>query len=200
MTAAAGTVGLRERKKARTRAAIQEHALRLFSEQGYHETTTEQIAASAEISVSTLFRYFATKEDLVLYDALDPAMAAALEAQPPELSPVQAVRVALSEVLTALNGPDGDREAVRQRLVYGVPELRARLYEQYVSTMRVLAEAMAVRLGRPADDEAVRLWSGAVVGVLIAAFERDDQATIARADFAERVDRAMTFLEGGLAL
>src|SRR5580704_2257713 len=62
--------GLRERKKARTRASIREHALRLFREQGYHATTVEKIAEAAEISPSTFFRYFPTKEDLVLQDEI----------------------------------------------------------------------------------------------------------------------------------
>ncbi|ABW13376.1 regulatory protein TetR [Parafrankia sp. EAN1pec] len=48
--------GLRERKKARTRAAIQTHALRLFREQGYNATTVEQIIDAAEVSETTFFR------------------------------------------------------------------------------------------------------------------------------------------------
>jgi AcrR family transcriptional regulator len=64
--------GLRERKKAKTRAAIQAHALRLFAKQGYDETTIDQIADAAEVSQSTFFGYFPTKEDVVLHDRFDP--------------------------------------------------------------------------------------------------------------------------------
>src|SRR5512138_2327695 len=94
--------GLRERKKAKTRAAIQEHALRLFQEQGYAATTVEQIAEAAEVSPSTFFRYFPTKEDVVLYDDLDPLFIAAFEAQPPELTTIQALRKAMRAVFTSI--------------------------------------------------------------------------------------------------
>ena len=63
--------GLWERKKARTRAAIREHAFRLFREQGYDATTVDQIAEAAEVSPSTFFRYFPTKEDVVLQDDME---------------------------------------------------------------------------------------------------------------------------------
>ena len=75
--------GLRERKKARTRFAIQQEALRLFREQGYGATTVEQIAEAAEVSPSTFFRYFQTKDALVLTDDYDPIMVERFRAQPP---------------------------------------------------------------------------------------------------------------------
>src|SRR5512135_2529883 len=87
--------GLRERKKAKTRALIQQEALRLFREQGYSETTVEEIAAAAEVSPSTFFRYFLTKEDVVLYDVLDPILIKAFRAQPAGLSPIRALAAAL---------------------------------------------------------------------------------------------------------
>ena len=89
-------LGLRERKKAKTRALIQEHALRLFREQGYDATSVEQIAEAAEVSPSTVFRYFPTKPDLVIYDDLDERMIEAFRAQPPELNALQALRAFVS--------------------------------------------------------------------------------------------------------
>src|ERR1700748_3060170 len=93
--------GLRERKKAKTRAAIRDHALRLFRENGYQRTTVEQIAAAAEVSPSTFFRYFPTKEDVVLQDDMDTRMVEALERQPASLSPLSAVRAAARDALAS---------------------------------------------------------------------------------------------------
>ncbi len=101
--------GLRERKKARTRAAIREHALRLFREQGYSGTTVEQIADAAEVSPATFFRYFPTKEDVVLQDDFDIITLAALAAQPAELSPVAAFRAAAAAAWRQLSPEDASR-------------------------------------------------------------------------------------------
>src|SRR3954454_2644348 len=98
--------GLRERKKAKPRAAIREHALRLFREQGYQRTTVEQIAAAAEVSPSTFFRYFPTKEDLVLQDDMDTRLVEAFERQPSGLSPIAALRGAIREGLESYNQVD----------------------------------------------------------------------------------------------
>ena len=141
--------GLRERKKARTRAAIREHALRLFREQGYQRTTVEQIAAAAEVSPSTFFRYFPTKEDLVLQDDMDTRMVEAFERQPPGLGPVAAVRGAIREALESYN--DADLDVIRQTtaLTMTVPEVRARAMDEFGRTIAVISEALAKRAGRP---------------------------------------------------
>src|SRR6266508_3120114 len=87
-------VSLRERKKARTRAAIREHAMRLFREQGFAETTVDQVAEAADVSPSTFFRYFPNKEAVMLQDDYDPRMIADLVAERTGRSPDdQAVRV-----------------------------------------------------------------------------------------------------------
>src|SRR5215470_412440 len=72
----------RERKRTRTRLMIQAEAFRLFAERGYTETTVEQVADAAAISPRTFFRYFPTKEDVVLWDEWDPLVADLLDARP----------------------------------------------------------------------------------------------------------------------
>ena len=195
--------GLRERKKARTRAAIREHALRLFHEQGYQRTTVEQIAAAAEVSPSTFFRYFPTKEDLVLQDDLDTRMLEAFERQPTGLSPVAAIRGAIREVLESYS--EADLDVIRQTttLAMTVPEVRARAMDEFGRTIAVVSEALAKRAGRPADDLAVRTIAGAIIGVIMsitmpwAGWSSDRQIIM---DMFERIDQALALLEAGLPL
>jgi AcrR family transcriptional regulator len=195
--------GLRERKKARTRAAIREHALRLFREQGYQRTTVEQIAAAAEVSPSTFFRYFPTKEDLVLQDDMDTRMVEAFERQPPGLGPIAAIRAAIQEVMASYN--EADLEVIRETmtLTMTVPEVRARAMDEFGRTISVISEALAKRAGRPADDLAVRTAAGAIIGVMMSitmpweGWSSDRQAIV---DMFERIDQALGLLEDGLPL
>ena len=191
-------MGLRERKKARTRAAIQEHALRLFAQQGYQQTTVDQIAEAAEVSPSTFFRYFGSKEETVTFDRVDPHLLAALERQPADLGLLAALRGAAREVYGQLGHAANDQERQRMRLFVTEPDLRPRLAESLTAGIDILAGAIARRSGRAADDLAVRAAAGAISGVMYALFDRlitDDSA-----DWADTVDRALGELESGLAL
>ncbi|MEV6896254.1 TetR family transcriptional regulator [Amycolatopsis sp. NPDC051372] len=190
--------GLRERKKARTREAIQRHALRLFQEQGYATTTVEQIAAAADISPSTFFRYFPTKEATVLYDRIDPLLVEAARRQPEDLTLLGVVRATLREVYDSLPPEVWAEERRRQLIVFSVPELRAKVMDNYVSGITMLVELAAERTGRARGDFEVRNWAGAVVGVILstALAAAADQSV----DFVALLERAFTHLEEGLPL
>jgi AcrR family transcriptional regulator len=186
--------GLRERKKARTRAAIRQHALRLFREQGYPETTVEQIAAAAEVSPSTFFRYFPSKEDVVLQDDFDPIAIAKFEAQPAEMHPVAALRAAMREAFADASEDQVEQWRELTKLTMAVPELRARSMDEYMRSGGLTAELMAKRLGRAPDDFAVRILAGAVVGVglsVMAIWLKDPSA-----DIIELMDAGLARLEG----
>jgi AcrR family transcriptional regulator len=191
-------LGLRERKKARTRAEIQAHALRLVREQGYDATTVQQIIEAAEVSESTFFRYFPTKGDVVLLDEFDPLIVDAFLRQPSELSPLEALRRAFRTVFERLSTQEAAEQRDRMRLVLSVTELRGAMLDQFASAMNLLAVVLAERSGRRADDVAVRTVAGAVVGatvsVMFAALDDPD------ADVAALLDEAMAHLEAGLQL
>jgi len=200
-TSIAQRPGLRERKKARTRAAIREHALRLFREQGYDATTVDQIAEAADVSPSTFFRYFPTKEDVVLQDDLDLLAIGAFEAQPADLSPIAAFRAAAKDAFGAL----GEEELARLRetteLSLTIPEVRAAAMDELTRTIGLIAGALARRVGRDPGDFAVRNFAGAVVGVIMAAnMPWEELAKEGGADMFERIDAALAHLEAGLPL
>ena len=190
--------GLRERKKARTRAAIQSHALRLFREQGYDATTVQQIIEEVEVSASTFFRYFPTKADVVLSDEFDPVIVAAFREQPRELSVIQALRAAFARAFAQISDDDRAVQEDRMLLVLSVPELRAAMLDQFASAMGLLAEIIAERTGRSPTDVSVRTFAGAVVGAAMAAMFAiaDDPSS----DVAETIDQSMACLEDGLRL
>ncbi len=199
--------GLRERKKARTRAAIREHAFRLFREQGYDATTVEQIAEAAEVSPSTFFRYFPTKEDVVLQDDMDLLWLEAIQEQPPEMSPIAAMRAGVHAAFARMGKAEWAQMHEMTELAMTVPAVRARMLAELARTTQVLAEAVAERTGRDPGDFAVRTLAGAVVGVAMAAYfdeagggliSFDDQSNLAT--FADKFERGLALLEAGLPL
>jgi AcrR family transcriptional regulator len=189
--------GLRERKKARTRAAIREHALRLFREQGYDNTTVEQIAEAAEVSPSTFFRYFPTKEDVVLQDDMELLWIDALRAQPPGLSTLAAIRAALRDAFAGMSADDMAQLRETTALSLSVPAVRARMLNEFARTTQILAAAVAERSGRVTDDDEVVTLTGAILGVAMAAWFAGPGDL---ASFAERYERGLALLESGFSL
>jgi AcrR family transcriptional regulator len=187
--------GLRERKKAKTRAAIRDHAIRLFEEQGYAATTVDQIAEAAEVSQSTFFRYFPTKDDVILTDDYDPLIVEAIKAQPPECTPVRALLEGMRSVFLNLTPEEWETDRRRQRIYQTAPELRARAMNQTVSAVDMLAAALADRDGEPADGLLYRVIAGAMVGVVLAvAPPGGTNGGFGPAEFA-RVEDALRLLE-----
>src|SRR5918994_149802 len=190
--------GLRERKKARTRAEIQRQALRLFREQGYEATTVARIAEGSEVSESTFFRYFPTKEEVVLWDDLDPLIFEAFKARPPELGAIRVIRESIREVLARTTADEQAQLRERLELLLSVPPLRATLVDRIRGPMRLLTEAIAARAGKRPEDPAVRAGAGAVLGVglsamFVAAGDPD-------ADVLSLLDEGLAQLEDGLPL
>lgn len=196
--------GLRERKKARTRDAIQREALRLFAANGYAETTVEEIAEAAEVSPSTFFRYFPTKEDTVLYDRLDPVLITLFLNQPTELSPLQAFRLAIRETFGQMSAEESELETLRHRIFYRVPGLRSRVTERLVDTMWLMSDAVAERVGADRDDPRVRVFTGAVFGAMLATVynareaSEDEPPKVMTEDMMTELDTAFQLLGGGL--
>ncbi|MDF9815312.1 AcrR family transcriptional regulator [Streptomyces sp. SPB162] len=194
-------IGLRERKKIQTRQAIRRAAYRLFEEQGYDATPVDRIAEVAEVSPSTVFRYFPTKEDIVLTDEYDPLIEASIRTRPADESPIQAIKYAVVEALRAVYQDPQERAdlSARTRLLRDVPAVRARSMESMSMTGRMLARVIAERTGRPADDLELRIFTGAVLGAFQEATmhwaEHEQQG-----DLLDVVERTLDVLERGLTL
>ncbi|HET7338409.1 MAG TPA: TetR family transcriptional regulator [Candidatus Dormibacteraeota bacterium] len=190
--------GLRERKKLRTRAAIQKEAMRLFLEKGFDETTIEDIAEAVEISPSTFFNYFPSKEAVVFQDDLDPLIIKAFEAQPHDVNPIRRLRVAMRTVFSNLTPEQESLIRRRTQLFMSTPELRGAMLSQFADLVDQVAELLAERVGKSKSDFAVRNMAGAVLGVLLASMlvlMRDPKA-----DMIKAADSALEHLEAGLPL
>lgn len=185
--------GLRERKRTKTRSAIRREAFRLIEEQGYANTTVEQIADAADVSSSTFFRYFPAKETVLLSDDMTQPVIDAFIAAPQELSPVAAYQHAVAAAFSSLTDAEREDAAAGQRLLYSVPEARGVIYSEYVRLIGLIADALEVRLDEPVDEFERRMMAGAIVGVLIASSDGTPVPENA-------IARGLAFLDAGLPL
>lgn len=144
-------------KAQRTREQIIDVALDLFIEQGYDETTMEQIAERAEVGSSTLYRYFPSK-DLLILDRLVHGidLGTRLRTRPAEEPLDLALGAVVLEALSEMDDGDG-RFAALRRIIDRSPVPRARLWD-FVAQLRTgFEEAIAERMGRAPDDVSVML-------------------------------------------
>ncbi|GAA4787194.1 TetR/AcrR family transcriptional regulator [Streptomyces ziwulingensis] len=193
--------GLRERKKQRTYRLLSETAVRLFLERGFDAVSVAEVAAAAEVSKPTLFRYFPAKEDLVLYRIADHEdEAARVVAGGP--SPVEALRrhflagLDREDPVTGLN--DHPQVLAFHTLLYGTPALAARVYAYQERSEAALAEALG-------GDLDARLAAGQIIAVQrILALENwrriaaGEQAADVRRDAVAGAERAYRRLAAGL--
>ncbi len=163
-------LGLRERKKLRTRASLVQAAVDLCVRQGYERTTVEQIAAAAEVSTRTFSRYFATKDAVVLafVDDVVDSIAAELRRQPEDLSHLEAIYRAHLDMYhrteRALPGDlTSERLLTMVRIIMTSPHLRQTVTEYEAEASDA---ALADRMGLDVDDRRVRLV-GATWGSII---------------------------------
>jgi AcrR family transcriptional regulator len=192
MGAGEQTLGLRDRKKIRTRDTIRREALRLIKENGYANTTIEQIALAAEIAPSTFFRYFPSKESALIANDLDKVTIQALAAQPADMAPLRAFRRSLEITLATVSAAEWHFERARLRLVLSVPELKTAQLDEYHRTADRLAEAEARRSGRNAGDLEVRVFVGALAGGMMTALDGNPS------ELADRLYQTLEFMEAGM--
>ncbi|MBB6553726.1 TetR/AcrR family transcriptional regulator [Nonomuraea rubra] len=150
------TAGLRERKKAETRQAVHEAALRLTIEHGLDNVTVEAIADAANISRRTFSNYFDGKEDALLYgdEARLDSLVLRVREQPEGRTAWQALRGALQSLYAETGGPDREWH-LRARLAMRHPSLLARQLAGRVRLEHELSRAVAERDHRDVGPELI---------------------------------------------
>lgn len=161
--------GLRERKKIKAMRHIQDTALRLFGEHGFTSVTIERVADEAEVSPSTVYRYFGTKEQLVLYDETDPDLLRRFDSLLGEHSPVEALR----RVLKDMDFLPEDESLLHTRLhfVLTEPSVRKALAAEIDQAEAVLRDILAIHTGLGLDSLRLRVVVSSLVHALIALIE-----------------------------
>ncbi|UWE08542.1 TetR/AcrR family transcriptional regulator [Actinacidiphila bryophytorum] len=157
--------GLRELTRRTVRAQIAERAVQMFIAQGFEETTVEQIASEVGMSARSVFRYFDTKEDMVVGSMQEAGarLAAALDARPEGEDAWHALRGALSVLLAGISE---DREGMlaRARMFASTPSLRAARQHKHAQWRELLVPGMLARI-HDGPEETRRLRASAIVTV-----------------------------------
>jgi AcrR family transcriptional regulator len=191
-------LGLRERKRQRTRETIARVALELFDRQGFQETTIPQIAAAADVSPRTVSAYFPHKEDLAFpaADAEFEAFDARLRDRGPDETAMDALR-GFIRMLVAEEGELASERHTRRRVIRADDSLRAHELRYMRRVQEILAAAIARDLGVSADALEPRMAAAATLTVFDLLGE--DYKTAGPAEALAVIDRALLFIGGGIS-
>jgi AcrR family transcriptional regulator len=193
-------LGLRERKKQRTRETIARAARELFAERGYHATTLPEIAEAADVSTRTIFAYFPSKEDILFSDfpSMKEALEQALAERPDGEDALETVR----KFILSLHELERSDLDVKMRVCIENDEtLRSHLRARLASLEELIAPAIAKDLGAADDDLRPQVVAASLTAAFNVLTERDGGSSgkpKTAADRAAQIDPIITFLRGGL--
>lgn len=171
-SADARPLGLRERKKIAAMRRIQRVAIEQFEDHGFAQVTIEHIAEEAEVSPSTVYRYFGTKEELVLRDEYDEVILAAVSRLFADHDPWTAFEMAMEVIGGAHFVADGDLSLRRTRIWHETPSVRAAGFMVLDETAKQLAVLMhaADRYGRSLHD--YQILGASMMAAVLACIEQ----------------------------
>jgi AcrR family transcriptional regulator len=188
---------LRERKRLAAMRRIQDVAIEQFERHGFDEVTIEQVAAASDVSPSSIYRYFGTKEQLVVWDPHDAAAAHLVGQQLPDLLPTEAIRTIVVGTLGEAFRTDEDRIRRRLQLAFAHPSIEAALDLQATQLTPAIAALLGHHLDRAPDDLDVQVLAYAFVGGLMGAL-RHWHASGYTTPVEALIDRPLTLLQRGL--
>jgi AcrR family transcriptional regulator len=204
-------MGLRERKKERTRQLLADTARRLFAERGFEKVSIAEVARAAEVSQATVFNYFPTKEDLVYggLEAFEEQLFAAIRNRPSGQTVLEAFRDFVVEprgFLATRDEAEAQELIALTRTIAASPALLAREEQIFARTTEALAELIAKEARASPGDIRARVVANALIGVhrALIGYVRQRLAAgnpvrsrLAR-DVRERGERAFELLADGL--
>lgn len=163
-------LGTRERRRRRLQATIRSEAFKLFAKQGYEQTTVEQIAAAADISYSTFFRHFPSKDAIAFDMRFDGPFIETLGLQPTNTSLYDALRHAVKEAVATLSAEDLATLREHYALLLQIPALQASAFHGLNDAAGAIGRIVAERLTKDPGSLAIQTFAWTLVGSWIAAF------------------------------
>ncbi len=162
--------GLRERKRTAAMLRIQSVALDMFEARGFDDVTIEEVAQAADVSPSSVYRYFGTKEAIVLWDEFDPGLEEhAARAMAHEV-PLVGLREEIEATLATLTPVDEQRIVRRLRLAASNQALEQATVTHAHAAAMVIEQVLARQLDRPVTDLEVQVFAHAFTGGFLGMF------------------------------